>query len=161
MIAALLYVLTAASALPPGELAFVQEDGAGNHEIVLANLETRVTQSLGSGTGALAWSPDGKALAWETNHYPLDRKLFSPYHTRKVTLYIKVNALRLPAAVRERFLALTRHNPENIGAPSQDTDTTNVFASPSYLPQTFSNLATTSRRISSNSPLPTSVPAYA
>jgi len=47
-------------------------------------------------------------LAFETNSYPFDEEFYNPYHTRKVILYVKVNALELPTLVKERFVALAK-----------------------------------------------------
>jgi hypothetical protein len=50
---------------------------------------------------------DENPIAFESVHYPLNTDLYSPYRTRKVSMYVKVGALNLPEAVRSRFLALT------------------------------------------------------
>jgi hypothetical protein len=48
-------------------------------------------------------------IAFETVHFPLNTDLYSPYRTRKVTMYVKVGALNLPEAVKKRFIALTEY----------------------------------------------------
>jgi len=47
-------------------------------------------------------------IAFESNYYPLDQEFYNPFHTRKVILYVKVNALGLPTLVKERFVGLAQ-----------------------------------------------------
>lgn len=54
---------------------------------------------------------DLNPIAFETTHFPLNTDLYSPYRTRKVTMYIKVKALNMPAPVEQRFIELTRYPP--------------------------------------------------
>jgi len=47
-------------------------------------------------------------LAFEYSDYPHSREIYNPFHSRKVTLYVNITALKLPESVRKRLIELCK-----------------------------------------------------